>query len=178
MDASHIFTQSVLAVVPLVGGVVAGVVSRVCAGCEVHLFHCSLHVIALLGMGSASKLLEGKPWELSSIALFCPSLCVLPQRRVVAKAVEAPVVTADLHVSCGVKPLWSQHIYVPPVFVFVVLLRSSLSLHLVLCCVHCIFTARLWGGIEWGWDWSIVAAGILVAVLLSESWIASVADFF
>ena len=61
MDANHIFSQSVLAVIPLIGGVVGVAVSRVCAGREVGLSLCSLVVTALLEVESAPQSLEWKP---------------------------------------------------------------------------------------------------------------------
>ena len=53
MDASHVFPQSVLAIISLIGGVICVVVSRACAGCEVGLTLCSVAVTALLGVGFA-----------------------------------------------------------------------------------------------------------------------------
>ena len=35
MDAYHVFPQGVLAVIPLIGGVIGGVVTRACAGCHI-----------------------------------------------------------------------------------------------------------------------------------------------
>ena len=44
MDASHVFLQNVLTVIPLIGGVVAVVVSRDCAGCEAGLPLCFMAI--------------------------------------------------------------------------------------------------------------------------------------
>ena len=58
MNASHIFPQSVLAVIPLIGSVIGVVVSRACSGCWVELPLCSMAVTALSGVKSAPHLLE------------------------------------------------------------------------------------------------------------------------
>ena len=52
-DASHVFPQSVLAVIPLIGYVVDIVVSRGCTGCEVGIPLCSMVVTTMSGAGSA-----------------------------------------------------------------------------------------------------------------------------
>lgn len=50
--------QSVLAFIPLIGGVVGVVISRACAGCVVGLPVYSKAVPTLSGVGSAPQLLE------------------------------------------------------------------------------------------------------------------------
>ena len=49
MDVSHVFPQSVLAVIPLLGGVIG--VYRACAECEAVLPLFSMAITALLGWG-------------------------------------------------------------------------------------------------------------------------------
>ena len=58
LDASHIFSQSVLVSIPLIGGVIGVVVTRACTRCWVGLPLCSVAVIALLRVRSAPWLLE------------------------------------------------------------------------------------------------------------------------
>ena len=57
MDASHNFPQSVLAIIPLIGGVI-GVVTVDCTGCWVGPPLCFMTVTALLGVGAVPQLLE------------------------------------------------------------------------------------------------------------------------
>lgn len=57
MDASHVFPQSVMAIILLIGGVVGIVISGAHAGCEMGLLLCSMAVTALSGSGSAPQLL-------------------------------------------------------------------------------------------------------------------------
>ena len=57
-DASHIFPQGMLAIIPLIGAVIGVVVSIVYAGCEVGPPLCSETVTILSGVGSAPQLLE------------------------------------------------------------------------------------------------------------------------
>ena len=61
MDPSHVFPHSVLAVIPLIGGVVVVAVPRACEGCEAELSLYSMAVTALSGVWSAPQLLEYKP---------------------------------------------------------------------------------------------------------------------
>ena len=56
MEASHIFPQDVLAIVPLIGVVVVVIVSRTCAGCKVGTPLSVCH--HPVGTGSAPQLLE------------------------------------------------------------------------------------------------------------------------
>ena len=56
MPASHVFPQSVLAVIPLI--VIGVVVTKACTGCWVGLSLCSVAVTALLGAGYAPQFLE------------------------------------------------------------------------------------------------------------------------
>lgn len=58
MDASHVFPQHGLAIIPLLVVVIHVVVSTACTGCWVGLPLCSTAVIALPGTGSAPQLLE------------------------------------------------------------------------------------------------------------------------
>ena len=51
MDAIHVFPQSVLVIIPLIGGVVGVVLSRAYAECEAELPLCSVAITALLGRG-------------------------------------------------------------------------------------------------------------------------------
>lgn len=55
VDAGHVFLQSVLAVIPLIVGLL---VSRACARWEVGSLLCSMAVTTLSGAGSASQMLE------------------------------------------------------------------------------------------------------------------------
>lgn len=55
VDAGHVFLQSVLAVIPLIAGLL---VSRACARWEVGSLLCSMAVTTLSGAGSASQMLE------------------------------------------------------------------------------------------------------------------------
>lgn len=58
MDASHVFSQSVLTVTPLIGNMTSVVVAKPCTRCYVVSPLCSVAVIALLGVVSVPKLLE------------------------------------------------------------------------------------------------------------------------
>ena len=58
MAAIQVFPQSLLAIIPLIGGVVCVVVSRPCAGYEVGLPFCSVAIVTLSGTGSATQLLD------------------------------------------------------------------------------------------------------------------------
>ena len=55
---SHVFLWSVLAVIPLIRGVIDVIVSRSCAKCEVELTLCSMGVTDLSGVRSDPHLLE------------------------------------------------------------------------------------------------------------------------
>ena len=58
MDACHVFPQGVLALLPLIGGVIGVVVTRACTGCWAGPPLCSVVVTALSGAGSAPQLLK------------------------------------------------------------------------------------------------------------------------
>lgn len=58
MDASHIFPQSVLAITPLIGGVIGVVRSTACAGYWTGPPVCSMAVTTLSGTGSPLQSLE------------------------------------------------------------------------------------------------------------------------
>ena len=58
LDACYIFPQGVLAIIPLIGGVIGVVVTRACTGCWVGPPLCSVVVTALSGAGSSPQLLE------------------------------------------------------------------------------------------------------------------------
>ena len=58
MDASHVFPQSVLATITLIGGVVGVGGSKACAGCEAELPLCPVAVTTLIRVESDPQLLE------------------------------------------------------------------------------------------------------------------------
>ena len=100
MDASHIFPQSVLVVIPLIWICHWCVVTRACTGCWAGPLLCSMAVIALSEAQSASQLLEWKLWGSDLIRLYCPWVCALSLRMCMLKQV---------------RPVCSQQTYVPPV---------------------------------------------------------------
>lgn len=51
VDAWHTFRQSVLAIIPLLGGVIGMVVTRACTGCWVGFPLCFVATLALSGAG-------------------------------------------------------------------------------------------------------------------------------
>lgn len=57
-DARRVFPQSVLDIIPLIGGVISAVVSSACFGCCIGPPFCFMAVITLLGAGSAPQLSE------------------------------------------------------------------------------------------------------------------------
>lgn len=78
MDASHVFSQSVLAVIPLKRSVIS-VVTKTCTEYGVGPPLCSVAITALSGLGSIPQLLASKPQELGLIRLHCPRASALPQ---------------------------------------------------------------------------------------------------
>ena len=58
MDTSHVFPQSVMAVIPLIGGVIGVVVSGDCTGCGSGPTLCPLAVTALSGGRVCSTVLR------------------------------------------------------------------------------------------------------------------------
>lgn len=60
-DASHVFSQGVLAPITFIGGVVSVGELKICSGCEVGHPLCSVAVPTLLGSMFAPQLLEWRP---------------------------------------------------------------------------------------------------------------------
>ena len=72
INACHIFPQSVLGIIPLIGGVTDILVSSSCTGYWAVPPLCSMAVTALSVVRSAPQLLEQKSWGSGSIKLHCP----------------------------------------------------------------------------------------------------------
>ena len=97
MDASHIFPQSMLTVILLIGGVIGVVVSRVCFECWMGLFFGS-HGPIVGKVFSPFVELEALRVRFDQAPLSL-SACRVP-REVIAEGCEVSVVTENLFATC------------------------------------------------------------------------------